>query len=85
MYKTILIPIDLSHVEVGKAMIDAAKRIGGEGVQITLINVLEDIPTYAAAALPNGLIENSRQSALNALKKIAQEAKVQTSVEVRSG
>ena len=34
MYKTVLIPIDLSHAEVGKAMIDVAKRIGGEGVQI---------------------------------------------------
>jgi nucleotide-binding universal stress UspA family protein len=85
MYKTILIPIDLSHAEVGKAMIDTAKRIGGEDIQIILINVLEDIPTYAAAALPNGLIENSRQSALEALKEIAQGAKVQASVEVRSG
>ncbi len=85
MYKTVLIPIDLSHAEVGKAMIDVAKRIGGEGVQIILINVLEDIPTFAAAALPSGLIENSKQSALEALKEIAQETNAQTSVEVRSG
>jgi len=85
MYKTVLIPIDLSHAEVGKAMIDVAKRIGGEGVQIILINVLEDIPTFAAAALPSGLIESSKQSALEALKEIAQETNAQTSVEVRSG
>ena len=85
MFKTILIPIDLSHAEVGKATIDVAKRIGGEAVQIILINVLEDIPTYAAAALPSGLIENSRQTSLEALKKIAREANVQASIEVRSG
>ena len=52
MSKTVLIPIDLSHAEAGKEMIGAAKRIGGEDVQIILIYVVENIPTYAAAELP---------------------------------
>jgi nucleotide-binding universal stress UspA family protein len=85
MFKTVLIPIDLSHAEVGKAMIGAAKRIGGEGVQIILINVVEDIPTYVAAELPGGYLEKSTQSAQEALEEIANEANIQASVEVRSG
>ncbi len=85
MYKTVLIPIDLSHAEVGKAMIGAAKRIGGEGVQIILINVVEDIPAYVAAELPGGYLEKSTQSAQEALEEIANEANIQASVEVRSG
>jgi nucleotide-binding universal stress UspA family protein len=85
VYKTVLIPIDLSHAEVGKAMIGAAKRISGEGVQIILTNVVEDIPSYAAAELPGGFLKKSIQSAREALEEIAKEANVQTSVEVRSG
>ena len=60
MFKTVLIPIDLSHAEAGKEMIGAAKRIGGEGVQIILINVVEDIPTYVAVRASRGGIWRSQ-------------------------
>ena len=85
MFKTVLIPIDLSHAEAGKEMIGAAKRIGGEDVQIILINVVEDIPTYVAAELPSGIIEKSKERAREALEEMVREANVQASVEVRSG
>jgi nucleotide-binding universal stress UspA family protein len=85
MYKTILVPIDLSHAEAGEKMIDIAKRIGEEGARIILINVVEDIPTYVAAELPSGIIEKSKERAREALEEMVREANVQASVEVRSG
>jgi len=85
MYKTILVPIDLSHAEAGQAMINVAKMLGGEDARIILITVVEDIPGFAVAVLPSGVIEESRERAQKALEEIAREADVQASVEVRSG
>jgi nucleotide-binding universal stress UspA family protein len=85
MYKTILVPIDLSHSAPGKAMINVAKRIGEEGAQIVLIYVVESIPTHVAVDLPPGVIEKSMERARKALEEIARDANVGASIEVRSG
>ena len=85
MFRTILVPIDLSHAEAGQVMINVAKMLGGEDAQIILITVVEDIPGFAVAVLPSGVIEESRGRAQEALKEIAREAGVEASVEVRSG
>lgn len=85
MYETILVPIDFSHAELGKAMIDVAKRIGGEGARITLVHIVEEIPAYVAAELSSGITEQTKERARSALEEIARDAGVQASVEVRSG
>ena len=85
MYKTIIVPVDLSHAERGKGMIDAAKKLIDKGGGIFLINVVEDMPTYVAAELPGGFIDKSKKEAHETLKKMAKEAGLDTEVEVRSG
>ena len=85
MFKTILVPVDLSYAEAGKAMINVAKMLGGEGARIILVTVVEDIPAFVVAGLPGGIIEESKERAQEALEEIAREADVQASVEVRSG
>ena len=42
MYKNILVPVDLSDVERGKACLALAKHVGGDGCKIRLLNVVED-------------------------------------------
>ena len=83
MYKSILVPIDLSHAEAGQAIINVAKMLGGEGAQIILLTAVEDIPAFVAVGLPDGVIEKSKKNAQEALEEIAREAGVQASVEVR--
>ncbi len=85
MFKTILVPVDLSYAEAGKAMINVAKMLGGEGARIILVTVVEDIPAFVVAGLPGGIIEESKERAQEALEEIARKADVQASVEVRSG
>jgi nucleotide-binding universal stress UspA family protein len=85
MYKTILVPVDLSHAEAGQAVINVAKMLGGEGARIILVTVVEDIPAFVVAGLPDGIIEESKERAQEALEEIARKADVQASVEVRSG
>ena len=74
MYKTILVPIDLAHVEQGKPMIDVAKTLADKGAKIVLVNVVEDVPARVTAVLPvdaHQMIIEHAESELNAMAKLA--------------
>ena len=85
MYSTILVPIDMAHVAEGKTNIDLAAQHAAAGAKIILLNVVEDIPNWAAIELPAGLIDQSMESAQNELKAIATAAGLKMEVEVRTG
>ena len=85
MYKTILVPLDMAHVVEGRAILDLAARHAADGATIILLNVVEDIPGWAAAELPAGLLENSQTSAREELKKLASSSGTSMEVEVRTG
>ena len=78
-------PIDLSHVEAGKAMIDVAKAHGDENTRIILLHVIEEMPKWVTVELPKDIIEASRKSTLEEIHAIAEAASVQVDVEIRSG
>ncbi len=85
MHKTILVPIDLANPEKGKPMIKIARRIGDEDARIILVHVIENVPKFVAAQLPEGTLENAREHAGKKLKAIANAAGIKPDVEVRSG
>ena len=85
MYKTILVPIDMAHVAKGKANIELAAQHAAAGARIILLNVIEDIPNWAAVELPAGLLDKSRESSLSELKAIATATGMEMEVEVHTG
>ena len=85
MYKTILVPIDMAHVVEGRANLDLAALHAAEGAKIILLNVVEDIPGWAAAELPADLLPNSQAAAREELKKLASSSGMEMEVEVRTG
>lgn len=85
MYRTIIVPIDLSQETKGRRILDLATRLGGEDARIILANILEELPGYVAIELPAGLVEQSRKDAEEKLKAIAGEAGVKAEIVVRSG
>lgn len=85
MYKTILVPIDMSHIAEGKANIDLAAEHATAGANIILLNVVEEIPNWAAVELPAGLLEKSLEASQSELKEIAAKAGLKVKVEVRTG
>jgi universal stress protein F len=85
MYKTILVPVDMSHLERGKSMIDVARKQGDKDSQIILLHVIEEIPTWAAAEIPAGIMDKSRQTIHEELQAIASSASIKADVEIRSG
>lgn len=85
MYKTIIVPVDLSHAEKGAEMIDHARKLGGEGARIVLVNIVEDVPPYIAAQFPSGLMEKSKQHARGELETMTETAGLKADIKVRYG
>lgn len=86
MYKSILIPIDLSDKEKSKPMIELAKEVSGGIAGIRLLTVVEDLPVFAAAELPGGIIEKAKEKAKVEIDAIAEAAGLdKENAEVRSG
>lgn len=85
MFKTILVPIDMGHVVEGKSVIDLAVEHAADGAKIILLNVIEEVPNWAAINLPADLLDKSIEAARNELKAIANASGRKMEVEVRTG
>lgn len=85
MFKTILVPIDMAHAAEGKVNIDIAVKQAETDAKIILLNVVEDIPNWAAIAIPDELIGASLQTAKDELQAIADACDAPVEAEVRTG
>ena len=85
MFKTILIPIDIAHASESKPAIDIASANGNEDTQVILLNVVEEIPRWAAVELPQNIQEKSLQDSQEKLNAVAQSASMKTEVVIRVG
>ncbi len=71
MYKTIIVPIDLGHVERAAAMIAAARTIGPKA-KLILVNAVETIPAYVEAEIAVSYIPELKTRAHEKLKELAE-------------
>ena len=85
MYKSILVPIDLTHRDVGQAMIKRAVALSDENAKITLLHVIGDIPAYAQSYLPEGQLQENLEETKKTLAALAQTAGVKADTIVRYG
>jgi universal stress protein F len=83
MYKNILVPIDLSHPEQGRKILDLARTLGGPDARLVALFVAGEVPGYVAAELPEHLLQENRAKAAVELKALADTVGAET--EVRSG
>lgn len=85
MYKSILLPIDLSEIERGRAMIDLAQKLADKDTRIRLVNIVVDIPAFVAAEVPNEIIKTAMTTARKNLQALITAAGLKADAEVRSG
>ncbi len=85
MYQNILLPIDLAHMTEGKDTLEIARANLSEGGKVTLLNVIEDIPKWAAAQLPKGTLTRSMQHAEEELQAMCEKCEGMADYEVRMG
>ena len=60
MYKNILVPISFGEDRDSKSALDVAQLLADEGASITLLHVVEQIPTHTMAFLPPDHLANRR-------------------------
>ncbi|MGK0272683.1 MAG: universal stress protein F [Cocleimonas sp.] len=70
MYKSILVPIDVNHIDRAKEMIDAAKAHSDENTKILLLNVVEVVPAWAASYLQANVMSDNRKAVKSLLAEI---------------
>ena len=73
MYDRILVPIALDHISHANDSLDVARRLVSASGSITLLNVIEDIPTFAQSYLPEGTLAANEAHAVEALNALAKE------------
>jgi universal stress protein F len=71
MYKNILVPVIFDEEHDTQASYMAAKTLADDGAVFTVIHVLEDIPAYVVAEIPNEVLAATRQEVTKALAQSA--------------
>ncbi len=84
MYNTILVPTDFFHEELTIQSLKKAEKLSDNG-RIVLLHVLDEIPAYALAEIPEDLIQNQLPPTQEALKYIVAKSGVKAEIEVRKG
>ncbi len=74
MYKQILVPVDLAHKDTAQHTAAVAKAMAETGKSnLTILNVVPELPGYVAVQMPEGLIKRVRTDAAKDLKQLAEE------------
>jgi len=85
MYKQILVPVDMSHKDRGRSMVEVAKNLADDAAKITLISIVEDVPSYVMVQLPEDVIEDTKEYSRKELAAIAAAAGIEADIEVGRG
>ncbi|MEM6987306.1 MAG: universal stress protein [Pseudomonadota bacterium] len=85
MYRSILIPIDLANATNVDPLVNHASEYASSDAKIVLLNVVEDIPSWAQIELPRGTLDKSVQSAVESLNALAASVSIDVEAEVRVG
>jgi universal stress protein F len=87
MYKNILVPIDMEQLPNGEKLAETLLADGDINSQFILLNVIEEVPSWVAAGLPDRseLLAQSKKYAREQLSNIASSANIHARIEVRIG
>ncbi len=88
MFKKILAPIDFAHAEKSKAIFEQVKALAdADDCELTLLNVVLEIPPYVALDIPTGTQEKTMSQAEFTLTRLAKESGLPptTKIEIREG
>lgn len=73
MFKTILVPVDISQLDAAIQALSLAKDVAkARGGKIVLLNVVEEVPNYIAAEIPAEILSNSVERAETELMAFAE-------------
>lgn len=71
MYSNILVPVLFGENHPADLSLEAASKLANENAQVTLIHVIEEIPAYVSAHIPESQMNAVVDEAYSALEQIA--------------
>ena len=82
MYSNILVPVVFDHGQRSAAAVKVAQELCNASGLITLLHVMEEVPSYATTYLPAGLAQRHQDEALQMLHDLGKgiETKVKAAV-----
>jgi len=84
MYNTILVTTDFSHEELTIQSLKKSEKLS-DGGRVVLLHVLDSIPEYILAEIPEDLVQNQLPLTRQTLKKLIEKSGVKAEIEVRKG
>jgi len=72
MYKNMLIPTFMDEEERLKTAVSNARLLLAEGGEITLLNVVEEVPMYVETYVPNAVLAGNVDEVTELLKEVAE-------------
>jgi universal stress protein F len=85
MFSNILIPVDLGDIARAKDNLKRAAELIEENGKITLINVVEEIPTYVEFDLPENYAAQHVITAQDRLKNMVKTEKIKADFDILRG
>ena len=83
MFKTILVPVDVSQLDAAIHALSLAKDVAkARGGKIVLLNVIEEVPNYIAAEIPAEILSNSAERAETELTAFAEREGISGDAEI---
>lgn len=85
MYPRIIVAVDLGNLAQCRRLLEQAVQLIDAGGEIRLVHVMEEVPGYIAAELPQDLADRRRAEARMELKTLAGAVDARVEIDVRSG
>jgi len=74
MYTNVLVAVDLEHGEIADHLLRLARHLAGEKGKVTLLNILQPVPSYIGIQVPGDVVEKHSQAAAARLEEMAARA-----------
>ncbi|MEM7057116.1 MAG: universal stress protein [Pseudomonadota bacterium] len=85
MYKNVLVAVAFHQDDQDMKAIDVADALRSDDGKVTLLHVVEDVQSYVAHQIPEGIIEKTRDAAKDAIREIAETTNVDVQTRVVYG
>lgn len=83
MFKVVLIPVDVSHLDAAEKSLAIARKLTEEqDSKLILLNVVEELPGYVVSHIPSEIQAKAVEHAQNALTQMAEDHKLPSGTEV---
>lgn len=85
MYSKILVPVDLSHEDVGEKILKIGKNLCNDDGEIIVMHVVPDIPTYVDTFVPPQIRQETIDQSVKDLSALMKNNDIKGRVEVLVG